>query len=81
MVRIQIVEVGPWVDYMPFLKLVVLSKQFIQLIIPSSFISIAPNDDGRMIDITLYHFFHQFASYFFVVAILPSCQFIHVYDT
>ena len=59
-------------------KLRVVFMEFtVQLIVPAFFITIAPPDNTRVIDITFYHFFHQLLSDNSFMLAVPAGKFVH----
>ena len=74
--RIEFVEVGPRVNHMAFLRIVKVEKR-IEFLIPPAFVSVAPNDDGRVIDVPRQHFGQQTRPDLSIVGILPTGQLIY----
>ena len=57
---------------------VVVGKTIVNGGIPSSFVTICPNKDARVVYITKHHFGQQLFCYFSAIAILPTTQFIEI---
>ena len=64
-------------DDMPLLR-VIIGKTVIYGSIPSAFVSIAPKEDARMIDISGYHFRKQACGNAIAITVLPASQFVHI---
>ena len=75
MMRIPTVIIRPRVNYNSVLR-VMLLKVVVQFVVPSTFISLIPNDHRRMVYITIYHFLNQLRSCFGIVPILPTGEFV-----
>ena len=78
MVSVEIIEIGPRMYDMTFLKAVILGKHMVNLRIPSAFVSIAPYNDRRVIYVALNHFFYKLLCSRRVIASVPSGQLINV---
>ena len=76
--RIKPVEIGPRMDDMTLLILIVISKKNIVRRIPSTFIPITPQNDRRMIYITFHHFLYQPCTSFRIITPMPSGKLINI---
>ena len=80
MVRIQSVEIRPRVDDMPLLRIQRGEKR-VQVRVPTTFVSIVPDEDAGMVDVPVHHFLEQFRPGLGGIASMPACQFVQVEDT
>lgn len=77
-VRVQVVEVGPGMDDVALLQLVVACEQRVGVVVPSTLVAVAPENDTGMVDVAAHHLAHQLGAYLRVVSILPSGQLVQI---
>src|SRR5690554_2438100 len=70
-VCIQVVEVGPGMDYVPLLW-IILAVERVEIVIEATFVAVAPENDGGVVHVAGNQRFHQFRSYFSTIGVLPS---------
>src|SRR6185437_1009104 len=72
---IHVPEQGPGMNDRPALD-IVFAEQRIEIEIEPAFIAVVPDDDRGVIDILFDHFFHEPATHFGIIGMMPSGQLV-----